>query len=1059
MEKDLEKAEIELARLEESHMAPIQTARRITLMRPPPPPPPTPPKDEGYRPVTSSTKRLSLSTTATTTTSPRRIKYGTGKHSKTELSPQPTDDPDDPLNWPQWKKELNFVALMMTVGLIGGMKTAYVSVNGVLAARFDASYTAVASLTAVPLVVSAFTGLLGLVAAKVWGKRPVYLVSMVSVFIGAVWNMRAGDSFGECMGARVFQGLGWGAFDTLVLGSIQDTYFEHERNVRITAYNVLSVATTWGAPLLGGVASRNAADFTVQFEVINAFQIVAVPLLVFGAPETSFERWFSFSMAPTPTSAVSWMSRHPKALGRPSVEGAKAYLRTMKPVSFSVAPDLGTLLQAPRAFVAPTTLLLVVVTFLPHCALWGLAGSLSLLFSRVPWTLSESAIGSLMAAPFTFAVLGVGGIGFYRKRTAADHTTYDTVSILAAGTALAAAGILAFGLETHAVMSASGASGRGPRLSFPLLSFLLGLLAAGVAVLDGAVRPVIWRSTQFTSSNMGVCLRNVGDMHAGVACWRNLLAGVFVMVLPNAVVVWSGLKSTVVGLGVTQILVGAGMCGAWWFSDDYRTNLARVGSPMEPDERIELVQRRRGELWEDQLNEAHRSGKLYEWVSGFHPDRTPCRLASQDLCYGSYNAGLEILFDDGTKWLLRLPRVGKVHDEYAGEKVATEVAIIHLVRRETKIPVPEIKGWGIAAQNPLELGPFMIMDYIQGGVSLDKLLNDPDSGTRLLRKDLSDEEMETIYRQFAGFLLQLFKLDFDHIGAPESPNPNLHFPTRPLTWKAHDILHTGGVNTFGDRSKGFSSTTEYFDHVVGQDCEQLVQQPNSAYGEYHAMAQYRSFQALKTLVPSFVHEAYDKAHFKIICDDLGLANLIVRSREDLTVIGLVDLEWSYIGPAQLFGSVPSWLLMDRRTNQAWDCDQGEPTHITSRYFRYLDLFKRVMEEEEAKAAGHGGRELSKLIHWSEQSGAMWAHMLLSAGFNETSTFPFTKLIEFVGPEEWERRRSEVDEKEVAAFGARKKLQLEEYSRDLERIEAESVLVDTGQKRKKDFVRQVRHVSI
>ncbi|GJD00610.1 major facilitator superfamily transporter [Colletotrichum higginsianum] len=569
MEKDVEKAEVEVAKPKESHAAPEQTARRISLTKPPP----TPPKDDGYRPMTSSTKRLSFSTTM----SPRRIKYGTGKHSKTELSPQPTDDPDDPLNWPQWKKELNYVALMMTVGLIGGMKTAYVSVNGVLAVRFNTSYTAVASLTAVPLVVSAFTGLLGLMVAKVYGKRPVYLVSMALVFIGAMWNMRAGNSFGECMGARVFQGLGWGAFDSLVLGSIQDTYFEHERNVRITAYNLLSVATTWGAPLLGGLASRNAARFTIQFEVINALQIVAVPLLVFGAPETSFERWFSFSMAQTPASSVSWTSKYPKPLGKPSVENVKAYLRTMKPFSFSVDPDLATLLQAPRAFVAPTTLLLVVVTFMPYCALWGLTESLSLLFSPMPWMLNESAIGSLMAAPFVFAVVTVCGLGFYRKRPA-DHTPYDTVSILAAGTALAAAGILAFGLETYGVMSASGASGTadafkmdgvGLRLSFPLLSFLLGLLAAGVAVLDGAVRPVIWRSTQFTSSNMGVCLRNVADMHAGVACWRNLLAGVFVMVLPNAVVVWAGLKAIVVGLGVTQILVGAGMCGAWWFYDDY----------------------------------------------------------------------------------------------------------------------------------------------------------------------------------------------------------------------------------------------------------------------------------------------------------------------------------------------------------------------------------------------------------------------------------------------------------------------------------------------------------
>ncbi|KAK1962298.1 major facilitator superfamily transporter [Colletotrichum sublineola] len=572
MERDLEKGESGLAKPEESHVAPEKKTKRFSFSRPPPPPPKDyPPSRPPTSSTTSSTKRLSFSTTSTQ----RKIKYGTGKHSQTELSPQPTDDPEDPLNWPQWKKELNFVALMMTVGLIGGMKTAYMSVNSVLSMRFSVSYTAVASLTAVPLVISAFTGLFALMAAKVWGKRPVYLVSMVLVFIGAMWNMGAGDSFGACMGARVFQGLGWGAFDSLILGSIHDTYFEHERNGRITAYNVLSVATTWGGPLLGGLASRNAGRFTVQFDIINAFQLVAIPLLVLGAPETAYGRGSPNSRAQTPATSVSWTSEPPKPLGKPSVEDIKAYLATMKPVSFSGTPDLRTLLQGPRAFIAPTTLLLVLVTFMPYCTLWGLTESLALLFSTMPWMLDTAGVGAFMAAPFIFIVVTVAGCAFYRKRHT-DYTNIDTVCILGGGSALAATGILAFGLTTHNAMMAdgggtfrTGGDGVGATLSFPLLSFLLGLLAAGTAVLDAAIRPIIWRSTQFTSSNLDVCLRNVADMDAGVTCWRNLLAGVFVMAVPGAVVVWAGLKATVVGLGSAQLVFGAVVCAAWWVYDDY----------------------------------------------------------------------------------------------------------------------------------------------------------------------------------------------------------------------------------------------------------------------------------------------------------------------------------------------------------------------------------------------------------------------------------------------------------------------------------------------------------
>jgi hypothetical protein len=487
---------------------------------------------------------------------------------------------------------------------------------------------------------------------------------------------------------------------------------------------------------------------------------------------------------------------------------------------------------------------------------------------------------------------------------------------------------------------------------------------------------------------------------------------------------------------------------------------------MDVDERIELVQERRGELWEDCLNETYRTGRLCAWVSSFHHDRIPCQLADNNLCYGSYNAGCKLIFGDGTAWLLRLPRVGKVHDSYADEKVAMEVAAITLIRRETTIPVPKIQAWGVAAQNPLGLGPFIIMDFMNG-VSLSDLLKDVNGGTRLLREDLIDEEIEAIYRQLANILLQLFRLNFDRIGSLNSPTPELCFPIRPLTWKAHDILQTGGVNTFGarpyhycyafwltrnslgDRSKGFLSTTEYFKYVVEHDWEQLVRQPNSTYGQYDAMAKYRSFKVLRSLVPDFVHREYDRSRFKIICDDLGLANLMVRGRHDLTVIGLVDLEWSYIGPAQLFGSAPWWLLMDRPTNQAWDCYEGEPTGITSRYFRYLDIFTRILEEEEAKM--HGNKELSELVRWSERSGAMWVHMLLATGFNGPSTFPFVQLTQHVGVDEWKRREIEVSEDEVTAFGTRKKRQLELYNRELEKIEEHRALVDEGKMRKEDFI--------
>jgi hypothetical protein len=265
-------------------------------------------------------------------------------------------------------------------------------------------------------------------------------------------------------------------------------------------------------------------------------------------------------------------------------------------------------------------------------------------------------------------------------------------------------------------------------------------------------------------------------------------------------------------------------------------------------------------------------------------------------------------------------------------------------------------------------------------------------------------------------------------------------------------MHWLSKSLVGDRDQGFATTTEYFQYVVGQDMEQLVHQPNSAVGLYDAKNKYGAFKTLQSLVPALVNAKYDRCKFKLICDDLGLANLIVRSREDLTVVGVVDLEWSYIGPAQLFGSAPWWLLQDRPVNSAWDCKGDDPPKIADRYFKHLEIFMSVLEEEEAKISGHQQRELSSLIKWSQASGAMWLHMLLSSGFNDHRNFPFTMLRRHLGATKWAKREKEFENaEELEAFATRKLSELEDYDEALEKREEEKALMDSGKLTKEEFI--------
>ncbi|KLU82285.1 hypothetical protein MAPG_01359, partial [Magnaporthiopsis poae ATCC 64411] len=406
----------------------------------------------GVPPVTipSSTKRLSFSSVDT---SKRPIKFGKGKYANVELVPQPSDDADDPLNWPMWKKDSNFGALLMSVALAGVMKTALVPVNVQLEQSFNRSYTTIAALTGVPLLLGAVSGMAALIAARLWGKRPLYIAGMLAMFLGSIINAAAQD-FGAAMAARVFQGIGWGVFDSLVLGTIHDVYFEHERGLRLAIHQVVLVGTTWGGPILGGAASMNPGGFRVQFQVLCAFQAISSLLVAFAVPETTYDR--SFVFLNTPATAAPYerqMSLKPR--GNIDVEAVKEYLGGMRPHSYSalsISKDL--LLQAPRAMIAPTTMLLLLVSFLPFSALWAVAATLSMLFAHLPFELTPASIGALMTGPF---LLGVGIVAFFSLapwwRSRQSLAPMNVLSV-ALGSFLVFISLLGAGLHAESAMMA-----------------------------------------------------------------------------------------------------------------------------------------------------------------------------------------------------------------------------------------------------------------------------------------------------------------------------------------------------------------------------------------------------------------------------------------------------------------------------------------------------------------------------------------------------------------------------------------------------------------------------
>lgn len=121
-----------------------------------------------------------------------------------------------------------------------------------------------------------------------------------------------------------------------------------------------------------------------------------------------------------------------------------------------------------------------------------------------------------------------------------------------------------------------------------------------------------------------------------------------------------------------------------------------------------------------------------------------------------------------------------------------EVEALHVIREKTSLPVPEVYAWGLERENRLGLGPFILINFING-ICLGEAFGGGSS--RLIREDIPDADIEFGYRQMAHFMLQFYRIDFSQIGSLPTLQTKFPAPGHPLTWKAHEILRVGGVDT------------------------------------------------------------------------------------------------------------------------------------------------------------------------------------------------------------------------------------------------------------------------
>ncbi|KAL3472805.1 major facilitator superfamily domain-containing protein [Aspergillus californicus] len=217
------------------------------------------------------------------------LKYDRSGSVRILLVPQPSDDPNDPLNWPLWKRDLTLFALSLVSVLCATTSSIMAAGTVTLSRYYKESFMSIALLTGYHLCGTGIAGILIVPTARVWGKRHLFVLGHVLMVASCAWAGGSGKNYHSLLWSRIFQGVALAPFEALVNAAVDDLFFIHERGKRMALSNVAVFGAAFLTPVTAGKITKTMGwDWTFYFVAI--FMAAALPLTIFLVPETAFKR-------------------------------------------------------------------------------------------------------------------------------------------------------------------------------------------------------------------------------------------------------------------------------------------------------------------------------------------------------------------------------------------------------------------------------------------------------------------------------------------------------------------------------------------------------------------------------------------------------------------------------------------------------------------------------------------------------------------------------------------------------------------------------------------------
>ncbi|EEP78199.1 predicted protein [Uncinocarpus reesii 1704] len=267
--------------------------------------------------------------------------------------------------------------------------------------------------------------------------------------------------------------------------------------------------------------------------------------------------------------------------------------------------------------------------------------------------------------------------------------------------------------------------------------------------------------------------------------------------------------------------------------------------------------------------------KVCDLATSCHPKKVACHILGE-WKRGSYNICIPVVFEDdgkSEKWVVRIPLLPRL--AFPEEKMRSEIATMKYITEKTTIPIPRIHGYSITGDNILGL-PFLIIEYIEGNTLHSMKFN-----------DFRRKKREHLYAQLGDIYIQLFRQQFDRIGALTlTEGGNWTFTnTYPLTIDINEQEISGlDARCFLNLNHTFQSTIDYIYSIVRLISNDFHRGRESILNENDAQLYLYSIYACQSILMEWVQPEFNHGPFVLMHGDLRPPNIIVD--DNLNIISV-----------------------------------------------------------------------------------------------------------------------------------------------------------------------------